>query len=51
MLSSFYLTLGYKIDSPTPKTRKIVNIKNRKIDTETRCSRRLKRDTEHAQCI
>ena len=33
------------MDSSTPKTRKIVNIKNGKIDTETRRSGRSKRDT------
>ena len=38
MLFSFCLTLGYKMDSSTPKARKIVNIKNGKIDTETRRS-------------
>ena len=33
------------MDSSTPKTRKIVNIKNGKIDKETRCSGQSKRDT------
>ena len=33
------------MDSSTPKTRKIVNMKNGKIDTETRRSGRSKRDT------
>ena len=33
------------MDSSTPKTRKIVNIKNGKIDTETRRSGQSKRDT------
>ena len=32
------------MDSCTPKTRKIVNIKNRKIDMETRYTGQSKRD-------
>ena len=40
------------MDSSTPKTRKIVHIKNGKIDTETRRSGRSKEThIEHAQCI
>ena len=51
MLFPFYLTLGYKMDSSTPKTRKIVNIKNGKIDTETRRSGRSKRDTYRTRAM
>ena len=51
MLFSFYLTLGYKMDSSKPKARKILNIKNGKIDTETRRSGRSKRDTYRARAI
>ena len=32
------------MDSITPETRNIANIKNGKFDTQTRCSCRLKRD-------
>ena len=51
MLFSFYLTLGYKMDSSTPKARKIVNIKNGKIYTETRRSGRSKRDTYRTRAM
>ena len=51
MLFSFYLNLGYKMDSSTPKARKIVNIKNGKIYTETRRSGRSKRDTYRTRAM
>ena len=40
------------MDSSTPKARKIVNIKNKKIDTATDAPVDQKEThTEHAQCI
>ena len=39
------------MDSSTPKTRKIVHIKNGKIDTETRRSGRSKRDTYRTRAM
>ena len=39
------------MNSPIPKTRKIANIKNRKIDTETRRSGRSTRDTYRTRTL
>ena len=39
------------MNSSIPKTRKIANIKNRKIDTETRLSGRSTRDTYRTRTV